>query len=104
MNLSTIAATPVTGLSALLGLGTGTGLLLVIRGWRAPVDGRLSCWRRARERWVQGAHGDRHRSLRIGLALATGVLTGLVTGWVVGAVLATLAVWALPRLLGRDPG
>jgi Flp pilus assembly protein TadB len=27
-----------------------------------------------------------------------------VTGWVVGAILAGLASWALPRVLGRDPG
>ncbi|MFD2415375.1 type II secretion system F family protein [Amycolatopsis pigmentata] len=103
MTLSTIAATPASGLSALLGLGTGAGLLLVVRGWRAPVDGRPSLWRRTWDRHAPGAYGDRHRILRLGLALAAGVLTGLATGWVVGAVLATLAVWALPRLLGRDP-
>lgn len=104
MSLSTIAATPATGLSALLGLGTGAGLLLVVRGWRAPADDRPSFWRRTWDRHAQGARDDRHRLLRIVLALATGVLTRLMTGWVVGAVLAGLAVWALPRLLGRDPG
>ena len=31
------------------------------------------------------------------------MLTGVATGWVVGAVLVGLAVWALPRVLGRDP-
>ncbi|MGW5053954.1 type II secretion system F family protein [Actinokineospora sp. NPDC004072] len=35
--------------------------------------------------------------------MTAGVATGLLTGWVVGAVLAGLAVWALPRVLGRDP-
>lgn len=104
MSLSTIAATPATGVSALLGLGTGAGLLLVIRGWCAPASDRLSFWRHIRDRYVRGAHVDRPRILRIGLALAAGVLTGLATGWVVGAVLAALAVSALPRLLGRDPG
>lgn len=95
----TISAT--TALSALLGLGVGIGLLLVIRGWRGTDPTRPSGWRRPRR--TQAVPGDQRRTLRIGLAIAVGVLAGVATGWVVGAVLAGLAVWALPRILGRDP-
>jgi tight adherence protein B len=88
-----------TALTALLGLGVGVGLLLLIIGWRG-VDP-------ARPRRVQlrrpDAPGDQRQVLRIGLAVAVGLLAGLATGWVVGAVLAGLACWALPRVLGRDP-
>jgi hypothetical protein len=37
------------------------------------------------------------------LAVLIGLLVGLATGWIVDAVLAGLACWALPRVLGRDP-
>lgn len=98
MNI-TISAT--TGLSALLGLGVGVGLLLVIVGWRGTDPTRPSRSRRPRR--TQAAPADQRRTLRIGLAVGIGVLVGVATGWVVGAVLAGLAVWALPRILGRDP-
>lgn len=98
---TTIGAT--TALSALLGLGVGVGLLLVITGWRRR-DPNQPGWRsRTRTRRTQTAQGDLRRAVRIGAAVAVGVLTGVTTGWVVGAVLAGLAVWALPRILGRDP-
>lgn len=91
-----------SALSALLGVGVGVGLLLVIFGWHG-VDSNRSCGllRRSRFRRAQSA-AVRYRPLRIGLALAAGVLAGMATGWIVGAVLAGLAVWALPRILGRD--
>jgi Flp pilus assembly protein TadB len=98
----TISAT--TALSALLGVGVGVGLLLVIIGWRG-VDPhrRAGLLSRGRMHRAQAAPRDQRQALRIGLAVAVGVLTGVATGWVVGAVLAGLAVWALPRVLGRDP-
>lgn len=99
----TISAT--TALSALLGIGVGVGLLLVIIGWRGVEPNRRSgLFGRRRSRHVQAAPRDQRLALRIGVAVAVGVLTGVATGWVVGAVLAGLAVWALPRVLGRDPG
>lgn len=98
MNI-TISAT--TALSALLGLGVGVGLLLVVIGWRGTDPTRPSRSRRPRR--TQAAPADQRRTLRIGLAIGIGVLVGVATGWVVGAVLAGLAVWALPRILGRDP-
>lgn len=98
----TISAT--TALSALLGVGVGVGLLLVIIGWRGVDPNRRSgLFRRGQLRRAQAAPRDQRQALRIGLAVAVGVLTGVATGWVVGAVLAGLAVWALPRVLGRDP-
>lgn len=41
--------------------------------------------------------------VRLAATVAVGVVTGVVTGWVVGAVLAGLACWALPLVVGRDP-
>lgn len=98
---TTISAT--TGLSVLLGLGVGIGLLLVITGWRGRDPNQPGRLTRARTRHTHTDQTDQHRALRIGAAVALGVLTGVVTGWIVGAVLAGLAVWALPRILGRDP-
>ncbi|HZB32923.1 MAG TPA: type II secretion protein F, partial [Streptosporangiaceae bacterium] len=40
--------------------------------------------------------------LRLVVAIGCAVIAGAVTRWPVGAVLAGLAVWWLPRLLGPD--
>ncbi|MEV8442147.1 type II secretion system F family protein [Actinosynnema sp. NPDC051121] len=93
-----IALSPTTGVAALLGAGTGMGLLLVVLGWRGTDPNRC---RQTRTR-AAGAV-DKDRMLRLAWAVAAAVVTGLLTGWVVGAVLAGLACWALPRVLGRDP-
>ncbi|CAM3755811.1 type II secretion system F family protein [Kibdelosporangium persicum] len=100
----TIAIGATTAVAALLGLGVGVGLLLIIVGWRG-VEGNLRTGplRRARLARAQGARRDERRAVRVGVAIAVGVLTGVATGWVVGALLAGLAAWALPRVLGRDP-
>jgi tight adherence protein B len=89
-----------TALAALLGLGVGVGLLLLIIGWRGVDPARP---RRVQLRRRPDAPGDQRQVLRIGRAVAVGLLAGLATGWVVGAVLAGLACWALPRVMGRDP-
>jgi tight adherence protein B len=93
------AVSATTVVAALLGLGAGVGLLLVITGWRG-VDPQ-----RPRRRWVRWhPPGPRDQwVVRVGAAVAVGVLTGVVTGWMVGAVLAGLACWALPSMVGRDP-
>ncbi|WP_158851173.1 type II secretion system F family protein [Saccharothrix deserti] len=98
MDAVNITLSPTTAAAALLGAGTGLGLLLVILGWRGTDPHRP---RRRRTR--AGGQADDHRTLRLALAVAVGVVAGLLTGWVVGAVLAGLACWALPRVLGRDP-
>jgi tight adherence protein B len=95
-----MTVTLTTALAALLGLGVGVGLLLMIVGWRGVDPARP---RRVPLRRRQDAPRDQRQVLRIGLAVVIGLLTGLATGWVVGAVLAGLACWALPRVLGRDP-
>jgi Flp pilus assembly protein TadB len=107
VNLSaTVTLSPVTGFAVLLGIGAGLGLLLVVIGWRGVNTDRprrtLSRQRLSR----QGDGGPQHQRvvLRLGVAIAVGMLTGVVTGWFVGAILAGLASWALPRVLGRDPG
>src|SRR5437763_17215846 len=103
-SLAKIAITSTSALSALLGVGVGAGLLLVITGWRGVHQNRRSrLFGRARSHRTQGSVRDQRQALRIGLAVGVGVLTGVATGWVVGAVLAGLAVWALPHVLGRDP-
>ncbi|WP_089955993.1 type II secretion system F family protein [Lentzea xinjiangensis] len=98
MGAVNITLSPTTATAALLGVGTGLGLLLVVLGWRGTDPQRQ---RRTRTRAAGTV--DQHRSLRIAIAVTAGVVTGLLTGWVVGAVLAGLAAWALPRVLGRDP-
>jgi tight adherence protein B len=87
-----------TVVAAVLGLGTAAGLLLVITGWRGvdPHQRRGLTRRHPRDR-------DDQRLVRLAAAVAVGVVTGVVTGWVAGAVLAGLACWALPPVLGRDP-
>ncbi|PWK84513.1 Flp pilus assembly protein TadB [Lentzea atacamensis] len=98
MGTVNITLSPTTATAALLGVGTGLGLLLVVLGWRGADPRRP---RRTRTRAARTV--DQHRGLRIAVAVTAGVVTGLLTGWVVGAVLAGLAAWALPRVLGRDP-
>jgi tight adherence protein B len=104
MTTGNVTVSAATVLSALLGVGVGVGLLLVIVGWRGVEANRRSgLFRRGQSRRAQAGPRDQRQALRVGLAVAVGVLTGVATGWVVGAVLAGLAVWALPRVLGRDP-
>ncbi|XVS62065.1 type II secretion system F family protein [Actinosynnema sp. CA-299493] len=98
MGSVSITLSPTTAVAALLGMGAGVGLLLIVLGQRGTDPDRP---RRARTH-ATGAL-DRRRTLRVALAVTAAVVTGLLTGWVVGGVLAGLAVWALPRVLGRDP-
>jgi tight adherence protein B len=82
----------MSALAALCGAGIGLGLLLVVAGWRGVDLPRPT------------RHLNRHRveraNLRIGLGVGAGVVVGAATGWPVGAVLAVLAGWGAPGLLG----
>ena len=92
--------------AALLGAGVGLGLFLVYLGL-GPVDSDDSPPHRpwGMPRWFGRAELDRRRLFaRVGVAVAVGVVAGVLTGWVVGAVLAGLACWALPGILGPDRG
>jgi tight adherence protein B len=82
----------VSSLAAICGAGLGLGLLLVIAGWRG-VDVALPKRRIGRVR-VERAN------LRLGLAIGAAVVVGSATGWPVGALLAGLAGWGAPGLLG----
>jgi tight adherence protein B len=82
----------MSALAALCGAGVGLGFVLVIVGWRG-VD-LPHPTRRIERRQIE------RFNLRLGLALGAGVVVGAATGWPVGAVLAALAGWGAPALLG----
>lgn len=86
--------------AALLGLGTGVGLLLVVRGWRAHSEPRAEPPRRRDHHRGRGRGRRDHAGRWLAASLAAGLLFGAFTGWVVGGLLAAMATWSLPRLLG----
>jgi tight adherence protein B len=98
------AMSPVTLLAALLGAGTGVGLLLILRGVlgsNAEQDASFTQPRRsAVARLLAGRKPGDGR--RLALAVAVGVLVGAVTRWPVAAVLAAVGGWVLPGLIGPD--
>ncbi|HEY8983388.1 MAG TPA: type II secretion system F family protein [Streptomyces sp.] len=74
-----------------LGLSAGCGLLLLVRGWRAPLrTPRPRRWNALR----------RHAGRWLAITTGAGLLAGVVTGWVVGGLLVASAVWSLPHILG----
>jgi Flp pilus assembly protein TadB len=88
----------VTDLAALLGAGTGLGLVLVMVGWRRRTLGAFPVsmpWHRL------GDRVSRDRLLvRLAGVMGAVVVVGALTGWPVAAVLAGLGAWALPSVLG----
>jgi tight adherence protein B len=82
----------MSALAALCGAGVGLGLVLVVVGWRGVDLPRPT--RRIERRQIE------RFNLRLGLAVGAGVVVGAATGWPVGAVLAALAGWGAPVLLG----
>lgn len=87
---------------AVVGLGV-TLLVLGVRGVERPVarpvDGPLD-----RRGWRERLAVWRHQRMapRLAGAMVVGLLAGLFTGWPAAAVLAGLAVWALPSITGPD--
>ena len=86
----------VSALAGLLGAGAGLGLVLAWAGWGGVAFPR-------RERTPAGPKVER-ATLRLGLAAGGAVIVGAATGWPVGALLAGLAGWGLPGLLGGTKG
>jgi hypothetical protein len=86
--------TPDTAFAMMLGTGTGLGLVLIALGLRTPARLRR---RFSRRRW-EGL------SARLPAAAGGGLAVGAVTRWPVGAILAGLAAWWMPRVLGPDRG
>jgi len=82
----------MSALAALCGAGVGLGLVLVVVGWRGVELPRPT--RRIERRKIE------RFNLRVGLAVGAGAVVGAATGWPVGAVLAALAGWGAPVLLG----
>ncbi|MDF2258381.1 type II secretion system F family protein [Streptantibioticus ferralitis] len=89
-------------LLGLCGLGVGVGLLVLFRAWRTSSNADQPAIRR----WpgVREVRGRRHLGRWLALAGAVGLLIGAVTGWVVGGLLAAMAAWSLPRILGSTSG
>ena len=86
----------MTALAGLLGAGVGLGLVLAWAGWRGVTLPRSA--RSPTRPKVERA------TLRLGLAAGGAVVVGAATGWPVGALLAGLAGWGLPGLLGGSKG
>lgn len=89
--------TDLAVIAGLFGAGLGFGLALLIAGLAGRGPGP-----RASERaglWWSGLRG-RISARRAAAVAVTGVATALLTGWLAAGLLAALAVWALPALLG----
>jgi tight adherence protein B len=85
-------------LGALLGAVTGLGVLLVICGLRGTVP------RQDSRRWrsFMAAVRGQASGPRVAGTLAAAVVVAAVTRWPVGTLLAALAAWFLPPILGPD--
>ncbi len=88
--------------AALLGAGTGLGLLLILRGILGPGPEQDGSFTRPPplSRWLATRGPVDGRRLAVGVAV--GLLVGVVTRWPVAAVLAAVAAWVLPGLIGPD--
>ena len=80
----------------LLGLGAGCGLALLIRVWMPPTTPARPT------RHPRRHQPRRHASRWVATAAGAGLLVGAFTGWVVGGLLAAMAGWSLPRILGSS--
>jgi tight adherence protein B len=82
----------VSALAGILGAGVGLGLVLAWAGWRGVSLSRS-------ERSPARPKIER-ATLRLAVAVGAAVLVGAATRWPAGALLAGLAGWGLPVLLG----
>ncbi|MDI5969895.1 type II secretion system F family protein [Streptomyces sp. SL13] len=91
----------MTGFAALLGLcgvGVALGLLLLLRA--ARTSNRPPTRKRSPFASLRRDHARRWMLLSAG----AGLLLGVITGWVIGGLLAAMATWSLPRILGSASG
>jgi tight adherence protein B len=88
--------------AAVLGAGTGLGLLLIVRGIAGPTAEQEASFARPSRlsRWLAGRGPGDGRRLAVGVAVGVGV--GVWTRWPVAAVLAAVGAWVLPGLIGPD--
>jgi Flp pilus assembly protein TadB len=99
--------TGTVAFAAVLGAGAGLGLLLILRGLlgsssypeATPAGDSSARWRWL-SRWQQSRRPIDGR--RVALCVAVALIVGVVTRWPVAAVLAGVAGWALPALIGPD--
>ncbi|MBI2168988.1 MAG: hypothetical protein HYU28_05745 [Actinobacteria bacterium] len=84
-------------LAALFGALVGAGALLAWSGLAPARSGARASTLAGESGRVLSAHPR-----RVVAVLAAGTIAFLVTGWPMGAVLAGLAAWGLPGVLGRD--
>lgn len=93
--------TGTTALMGLLGLGFGAGVLLIIAGCgRVPprMAHGVARWRRA----LADPERSPHAARWLLAAAVVGIGVGAATGWIVGGILAAMATWGLPRVLGSN--
>jgi tight adherence protein B len=90
-------------LAALLGLGTGLGLLLVAVGLTGRDTPPPNLDDRQRPWWsrLAGRRGPVDRR-RLAICLAVGLVVGVVTRWPVAAALSAVAAGVLPGIIGPD--
>jgi tight adherence protein B len=84
----------MTALAAILGVGAGLGVVMIMGGWRRSGDRHhltFAAFSRVRRDRI---------AIRIAMSVGTAVLVGAVTGWPVAALLAGAGAFLLPKVLG----
>ena len=101
----TLTTSPLLPAAVICGLGTGLGLWLTVTALLRPGPGTPEAGGLAVAAW-QARHRARQPpaalARRAGLALTAAMIAGLATGWPAGTILAGLAAWSAPSVLGRD--
>ena len=100
----TAASSPLLPVAVLCGPGAGPGLWLAITALLRRRPRRPAGREPGGGVVVPASRRQPPAALarRAGLALAAAVIAGLATGWPAGTVLAGLAAWSAPSVLGRD--
>ncbi|WP_418153431.1 type II secretion system F family protein [Actinoalloteichus caeruleus] len=83
----------MTVLSALLGVAAGLGMVLLLTGWRGTDSPRRGPATKSLD--IKGSV-----LRRLAVAVGAGLVAAVSTGWFAAGLLAGLAGWVLPGLLG----